>query len=190
MKFTLKSASLSLMVSLFIVLACEVEAEGIACAPKVLMDTRGAALAVWENKTSTHSVIQAAVYTSKEGWSLATDISDVGVESFAPDIAMNTSGDAVVIWTAVNEDNSQLNLFARERPSGGSWSSIINVLTASNDIMDSRLGRYDLCYKIILSNNGDITVIWTAKDGPTIYSIHGVTAKFGGDWNPPVQLSP
>lgn len=158
-------------------------------APKILTDPSGNAVAVWETLNDTHRKIEAAVYTSGGGWSLATTISDAGADSFAPTLTMNSNGDVVAIWTAVNLITEELNLYGKELPSGGSWSSIINISTANIDVLDCRVGMYDPCYKISMNDSGDISVVWSVNGTPE-HRIFAVTASFGGVWNAPIQISP
>ena len=55
------------------------------------------------------------------GWLPARTLSEAGADAVIPDIAVDSKGDATVVWQQAQ--NSEWTVQAVDRPSGGSWSS-------------------------------------------------------------------
>ena len=67
---------------------------------QVGIDNAGNAVANWQRFNGTHAVLQGSTYSSSTGiWTPTTDISNVpGFDVVSSDLAVDPSGNAVVIW--------------------------------------------------------------------------------------------
>lgn len=75
---------------------------GLAFDPKVAFDAAGNAIAVWDRFNGVNTLIQAAMLPFGGSWSAPIDISDAGQDSDFSQIAIDSTGHAVVQWTNEN----------------------------------------------------------------------------------------
>src|SRR5690606_26504678 len=52
----------------------------------------------WLEAAATEPTVWAATYTPDNGWGEAEQLGEAGVEAFAPEVAINDSGSAIVVW--------------------------------------------------------------------------------------------
>jgi len=73
-----------------------------ASSPQIAMDASGNAIAVWSEEESSLSFrTWSSRYTSAGGWSPSARIQTDSISSLNPRLAVNPSGDAVVVWEQV-----------------------------------------------------------------------------------------
>jgi len=126
-----------------------------AYAPRVAMDDDGNALAVWYRYNNNGNAIIQTSYKAvgSPSWSIAQDISDAGQDAFFPQVAMNSDGNALIVWHRF--DGTIWRIQARHRDNIGSWSSIYNV--SSED--------YDAFIPIVaMDSQGNGTATWKIND--------------------------
>jgi hypothetical protein len=89
----------------------ETNAAGDAYYPQVVIDTKGNAIAVWEQSDGIRSNIWANHYKSGSGWNAAVFIetNDTG-DAFHPQVAINASGNAIAVW--YQSDGTRFNIWA------------------------------------------------------------------------------
>lgn len=150
-----------------------------ASIPEIAFDGSGNFVAVWGamDQTTGLNVIQASSYSVLSGeWSVPTTISALDQNSNTPLVAMNSSGNAIAIWTA--DDGTTNWLAGSTLPLGGDWSSIFHVSSGTQIVLSSPED-----YRMQIDNSNNIFVVWTAYD--TIAAdtyIFGSRAVFGGGW--------
>ena len=75
---------------------------GEALNPKVAMDGNGAAVAVWTQPGDAYTGIWSNRYAPSSGWGTAERLNpDIVGDATSPEVAMEASGNAVAVWTAI-----------------------------------------------------------------------------------------
>ena len=70
-----------------------------AHAPELALSAQGDAVAVWEGFNGTNFVIRAALRPAASGvWQAPVDLSVAGRDAVEPQLALDSRGDAVVVW--------------------------------------------------------------------------------------------
>ena len=102
---------------------------GLAGSPsnfQAKLDAQGNGVAVWGRLTDTNSVIEAVTWTASGTFGGVVQLSSSSHGAFAPQLAVNDAGTAVVVWLASpprdNADPYQVE--SATRPAGGSWSAV------------------------------------------------------------------
>ena len=138
---------------------------------KLAMNTNGSAIAVWrENITIlvdgfgvTRPIIQGRPFDPINGWGLSQLISfadhttDVD-GSFTPQLSINSSGDATVVWVhdkILPDFNSEANVWSRQYSATSGWQS--SVLLETNDL------KFAITPQIAMNDSGKAIAIWVHK---------------------------
>jgi hypothetical protein len=80
--------------------------------PQVAMDAKGNALIVWHQHDGPRSNVWAEYYAASIGWGAAYHLeNDDAGDATCPEVAMNASGDAIVVWW--QSDGTYRNVVAR-----------------------------------------------------------------------------
>jgi hypothetical protein len=87
--------------------------------PQVDADSQGNALVVWRAKVGGRQVVRARELTAGGALKPTQTISPAGQNAFAPQVAVNATGKAVVTWQG-RYDGSKLRVQGRARSSSGS----------------------------------------------------------------------
>jgi len=128
--------------------------------PGVAMDFAGNAIAVWELEYGDGGeVVQAKRYSVKTGlWSVsATNLSNFGVNTYDPQVAMDKIGNAIAVWE-FDDGSSRLIQAKRYTVVADSWSVVPTVLAYS--------GRDP---QIAMNAAGDAVAVWTCNvDGDKV----------------------
>src|ERR1700733_10528079 len=96
--------------------------------PQVAVDPAGNAVAVWARNNGSFTIMQAATLPFASAWSTPVDISPTNKDSFSPQVGVDSSGNAVAIWTEVTDQIIQ----GATLPFGGSWTVPVNISSASD----------------------------------------------------------
>lgn len=143
--------------------------------PSVGIDSGGNAVAAWKHTDGGNNPIQAATLPFGGSWSSITDISGATGSFASPQVAVISSGDAVVVWQGTDGFNTLIQ--SSTLPIGGSWSSFVNV---------SPTGENSIQQKIAINAAGYAVAVWTHL-GPSF--IKASTLSLGGSWSSPVTVS-
>ena len=147
--------------------------------PAVAMNSSGAAIAVWTETTS--FTIQASVYDPNSGmWSTPTTISNPpgGYGSLFPNIAIDSLGNAIVLWIDTTFSVSNVNVINYVN---GSWGSITNLATGIPSIQP--LFPEDMTLQIAVDSLGNGVALFELFDG-TYSRIAYATYTVGGSPSP------
>ena len=88
--------------------------------PQVAIDTAGDAVSVWSRSNGANTIMQAAARPAASGvWQTPVNLSLAGQNAFKPQVAIDTAGDAVSVWSRSNGANTIMQ--AAARPAGGSF---------------------------------------------------------------------
>lgn len=147
------------------------------------------AVAIWEEHVGSHRQIHSSTMTAGV-WSPPATISNIGMDSFSPLIAMNQSGDCVALWAITDIVNNIISLQSSQLPFGGVWSIPVTITTINESLIDLSETQ-NFHFKLVINSNtpSDILAIWSSHIG-TDLAVRASTATFGGGWSAPIQLSP
>jgi hypothetical protein len=150
--------------------------------PDIAVDTGGNAYAVWEDGRNGHTDIyfayRAAVSTT---WGASVKVNDdTGMaQQGAPAIAVDTSGNAYVVWA--DERNGDMDIYFAYRPAGGAWETNIRV---DDDIGTAEQVSPD----IAVDPSGNAYAAWVdgrSGDDDIYFAYHPA----GGNWGANVRVN-
>ncbi len=148
--------------------------------PQVAFDGSGIAVAVWLRSDSSNQIVQASRSTNGgASWSAPADLSESGVDSERPEVALDGSGNAIAVWGR-DPFGDTIIQSSRLLVGGASWSTPVDVSTAGNTAATPQLA---------VDGSGNAVAVWRylAVGGTIIQSSH--SADGGVSWSTPVQLS-
>ena len=149
-----------------------------ASAPQVAMDPTGEAVAVWIRSNGTNTIVQAAGKpTGSESWSTPDNLSAAGQNATVPQVAIDSSGNAIAIWLRSNGTNAIVQ--AATRPAGGSWSTPEDLSAA---------GQNASTPQVAIDPAGDVIAVWSRSNG-TNTIVQAASRPAGGSWSSPTDLS-
>jgi microcompartment protein CcmK/EutM len=118
------------------------------------VDSSGNALVVWERYDGAHYRIQARRRTAGGNLSSVQTLSAAGQNAFDPHVAMDSSGNAVVVWRRYDGANDRIQV-RRRTPSGAL--SAVQTLSAA--------GRPAFGPQVAVDPAGNAVVSWERYDG-------------------------
>jgi len=128
--------------------------------PQIALDSNGGAIAVWEQSVGTQFRIVASRFDAGAGWGpaqladLAPGNSHSG-EAFQPQIALDTHGNALIVWQQFDPGVNQTNLWAnRYSAADGTWGTAVELGQAQN------VNDTDRTARIRCDANGNALVVW------------------------------
>jgi hypothetical protein len=130
--------------------------------PVVGIDSSGNTFAVWNE----NGVIQTSKASFGGSWSTETALS-TGTSSSAPQLAVNSGGQAVAVWV-----NGATSTIQASRYSSGSWEASAHDISASDTVINPQ---------VAIDPSGNSTAIWS--EGTNIMSAF---ATISGSWQTPL----
>jgi hypothetical protein len=152
--------------------------------PKVGVDSAGNKIAVWQVHADDDSYFVQSSYFRPgidSNWSTPVTISDTEFDTYAPFIRMDSSGNAVAVWTVLDTTNGVTALAASMATVGGSWATPVMLTTANDDVYN---------YHFRTNDNGDVIVTWHSYNvSGNTNDIWTRTASFSSNnsWDTAVQ---
>jgi hypothetical protein len=130
---------------------------GFDFVPRVAIDATGNALAVWTQFDGTNYSIWANRYSASTGlWGVATRIENLAGDAEAPQIAIDTTGNALVVWRQFN--NTRGSIWAnRYSANTGFWGTATRIETNAGEAADA---------DVAIDAMGNALVVWHQSDGP------------------------
>jgi hypothetical protein len=125
--------------------------------PQVVVDPSGNVIAVWTRSDGTDLRIQAATRTPSGAWSSPVNISDSGSSASSPAIAVDSSGNALAVWTRVFGAVGRIQ--ASYRPAGGSFGASVNVSDGGGDASAPTVS---------MDSTGRAVIAWARFDGTNL----------------------
>ncbi len=163
-------------------------------APRIAVDGRGNAYAVWMDGRAQHLAVYFSNRPSGGYWGPNIKVTDVSVpaDGTAPSpasIAVDTAGNAHVMWSDSRSGNP--DVYYAYRPNGGSWSPAVKVNDDPNEpgmqvqespviALDARGNAYAAWWD---NRNGNIDR--GVRYADVFFSIRSP----GGDWTPNVRVN-
>lgn len=142
--------------------------------PRVVVDSKGNATAVWLWSLGESSVVQSATHPAGGSWSAPVDVSTVGQAAFFFDVALDPQGGATAVW----EEESKGTIQSATRPAGGSWSAPVDISAA---------GAFAHSPRVAVDSQGNATAVWE-RYNPKGTLIQSAARPPGGSWSAPVSL--
>lgn len=124
-----------------------------ATAPEVASDADGNALVAWYRFDGTNWRIQARAVTGAGAVGPVQTLSAAGKDGYAPEVAQDAAGDAIVAWTRYTS-SSGYRVLARQLPAGGVFGGVQKL---------SKPGGHTP--EVATDADGDAIVAWGAFDG-------------------------
>ena len=154
---------------------------GNAWSPQVAMNDHGSAIVVWSQyDNAAHLSIYARHFCSGS-WGPVTLLEDGSGNAWSPQVAMDNSGGAMVVWYQL-DSSSHLGVYARHF-SSGSWEAIKSLKTGGGDASDAQ---------VAMDGHGNAMVVWSETWWPTDggQELSGIYAdRFSsGAWGEPKLL--
>jgi hypothetical protein len=148
---------------------------GSADDTQVAVDSNGNALAVWSQSDGTRTNIWANRYTAGTGWGSATLIeTDNAGGAGVPDLAFDTSGNAMAVWT--QSDGARSNIWASRYVAGTGWGTAGLIETDNAGAAFSP--------RVKLDASGNAMAVWLQSDG-TLGSVWANRFVAGVGWGTP-----
>jgi hypothetical protein len=133
---------------------------GAAASPQIAMDSSGNAIALWFQYQSNSSPIihiYASRYAAGTGWGTPVIIDSGSSWATSPQIAMNTSGNAVAVWKQLDGTND--SIYANRYVSGTGWGTAQLIETGSGDAEFPQVAT---------NSNDNAVAVWEQKENPTL----------------------
>jgi hypothetical protein len=134
---------------------------GYASDAQVAMDASGNAIAVWHQNDGTNNSIFANRYVAGSGWGTAELIETGSGYAYAPQIAIDASGNAIAVWELHAADWSSSSAYANRYVPGSGWGAA-EVFAASGGS-----NKYATQTQIVMQSNGNAIAVWAFYDGAT-----------------------
>jgi hypothetical protein len=152
--------------------------------PQIAVDSRGGAIAVWEQLEGNRFRIVASRFVPGIGWGAAqaADVAPANThtgDAFMPQIAIDTHGNALIVWQQFDPAVNQTNLWAnRYTAADDAWGAAVELGQAQN------LDDPDRTPRILCDAHDNALVVWNQ---PPV----GVWADryvSGSGWQTPVLI--
>lgn len=147
--------------------------------PHITVSSSGNVIAVWQRSDGINQIIQSRSLPFGGAWSAVSDLSTAGQDSTKPQVAMDSAGNAVVVWI---KPYNGISVVQSSTLSVGatSWSPFINL---------SVEGQNADTPHVAMDNSGTVAVIWKST-GRSSSSIVVSTLPHGEDWTPHFDFFP
>ncbi len=159
-----------------------------ASRPKVAVDARGNATAIWfispppgPPAQPKSPYVQAATRPAGGNWSAPQTLGDMRPGD-GPELAVNARGDAAVIWQDSRATTAVIR--ATTRPAGGDWAPTPQDLTPADKWAEDPT--------VALDAKGNALAAWRQSGGAKSdlpYRIDTARLPAGGAWGPPQTIS-
>jgi hypothetical protein len=132
-----------------------------ASSPAIAVDPSGNALAVWTRSDGTNGRIQAAFRPAGGSFGTPVTISDAGGDASDPDVSMDNSGRALIVWSRFDGTKLRVQAVIREAGSGGTIGTIQTLSQFGQDAF-----KVQAAAGPNVDSNG--VVVWTRSDGTNL----------------------
>ena len=148
-------------------------------AARVAVNARGDAVAVWFTRLDgTKTRVESAFRPAGGDWSGPLTVSDPDEYSSDARVAIDSRGNAVVVWTHYIPDNASTEwIETASRSRGGSWSAPVALSEPRS-----------LDPHVVVDTEGNALAVWTRFDG-TNHRVQSADRPAGGSWSTPVDVS-
>jgi hypothetical protein len=152
---------------------------GDAWSPQVAMDDHGNALVVWTQYDSSSHLNLYAKRFSAGSWGAVTLMEYGAGGVWGPQVAMDNSGNAVVVWSQL-DSSSHMSLYARYF-SSGTWGAVTLLKTEAGDASSP---------SVAMDDNGNAMAVWKQTENTMNgYHDHVYAKRFSsGAWEATISI--
>jgi hypothetical protein len=123
---------------------------------EVAVSNAGATLVTWTRSDGANTRIQARYRDASGNIGPVDTVSDPGQNASQPDIAFDSSGNAIAIWT--RNDGTNVRVQAAFRPAAGPWQAPTTLSAAGQDAFGPQIS---------FDNAGKALAVWWRYNDPT-----------------------
>ncbi len=131
--------------------------------PQVAVDGIGNAIAVWQHRGGSHFHIETATLPFGGVWTTPTRISELVEDSINSQIAIDNSGNAVVVWQHSN--GVHFHIEAATLPFGGAWTAPVLLSDFGSDSIDAHVAVNGVGNVVAVWKNNGVNAIAQASIG-------------------------
>jgi hypothetical protein len=139
--------------------------------PGVASDPQGDSVAIWRLGEGAEATVQAAFRPAGGTWQPAVNLSEPGVESGSPRVAIDAEGEAVAVWTRSNGPGEIIQSAWKAR--AGTWHAAVNL---SEGAASSP--------QVTLNPSGRAIAVWVRAG-----TIQAAAGSAGGAWQAAINVS-
>ena len=151
-----------------------------AIEPEIAVDPAGHAVAVWSRKSDgVHFLIQGASMTAGGGWSSPLDISDTEKTATEPEVAIDSAGRAIAVWSRFDGSDDIIQSSALAPGVGSAWSEPVDLSAAGEDASEPQLA---------IDPGGDTVAVWKRLEGTDMIA-QAASRPAAGAWGSARNLS-
>ncbi len=147
---------------------------------KVAVNASGEAIVAWYGNDGSAYSIYARNYSPEFGWGTETLLESNTYRANLPQVAINNSGNALVVWNQIREDNRGSQLWANSFTPESGWQGAVGVDTTADWVY------YDSA--VALSENNTAIAVWTHVEGD-VESVWSSQFTFDNGWQSPAELA-
>jgi hypothetical protein len=149
--------------------------------PRVAINDSGIAVAVWWRAAELGNQIVQSSRSTDVGitWSTPEDLSASDQHAIEPQVSLNGSGKAVVVWRRSNGSNNIVQS-SGSSDGGVSWSTPEDLSASGQDADHPQ---------VAVDGSGNAVAVWH-RDSPNLYVVQSSRSTDGGvSWSTPVNLA-
>ncbi len=148
--------------------------------PIVTLNDLGHSIIIWTLYSGNNETQVAYSSDYGQNWSSGVTISTAGLEADRPDIAMDSSGNAIAIWEADSATTYRINV-SYSSNHGATW---------SDPIIISEDGKNAFIAKITMANSGNVFAVFRRNYSGASYVIRtSYSTDYGHTWSSDTNLS-
>ncbi len=145
--------------------------------PQLAVDGAGSVTATWSRFEAAVGqpwtfTVQSATRATEGTWSAPVDLSPAGSPARTTDVAVDTAGNATVVWVAGS------TVQTASRPAGGAWSAPGQLSTTAGPRANPR---------VVVDPTGATTAVW-GSFASGAYGVQTASRALGGAWSTPLDL--
>lgn len=153
--------------------------------PQVAMSDNGTALVVWYQNNGSNPQIYKSEYRNGS-WTHPTDLTDsislIGNDAIDPQVAMDSSGNAIIVWR--QRTGAYFSILKSEYRSG-SWTHPADI----NEKIDAGFFSAN-SPDVAMDNNGNALIVWDQNDATTDGNAQIYVSEYrDGSWTHPDDAS-
>jgi hypothetical protein len=140
------------------------------------IDSSGNAYAGWSQFDGSNYMVLTSTLPFGSSWTTAVTLTASGQDSFVPLGGNNPNGDLILAWSRYNGSNWIIE--AANLPSGGSWSSTVDLSATGGDAIQPIVS---------IDSSGNAVAVWYRFDGSNW--IIQAASFVSGSWSSSVDLT-
>lgn len=147
--------------------------------PQVATNSLGEVFAVWQESVASVETVYVTMKTMGGSWGGLQSISTPGVSSGCPQIAVDSSGNAMAVWFRYVQSGTTFSkVYAQSvyYTAGGSWTSAVDISSAGYK------DPSQLMLQVAFDATGDAAVIWSNSSDGSTFDMYASILPYGGSW--------